>query len=49
MPVRPNKNTINILSGASLGRCPSIFMVKKIRKKEAMKNRIKAAENGSIL
>ena len=49
MPVNPNTDTINILSNASFGRFPSIFMVKKMRKNEAIKNLKKAAEYGSTL
>lgn len=49
IPVNPSKITINILLRGSLGSPPSIFMVKKTRKKEAIKNLKKAADYGSTL
>lgn len=47
--MRPKRVTINILLAGSLGSLPSIFMVNKMRKNEAMKNLKKAAEYGSTL
>jgi len=44
MPVKPSNNIMGILFSISLGRCPSILMVKKMRKTEAIENLIKAAE-----
>ncbi len=49
MPLKPSKNIIIILSGFNFGKQPSIFKVKKTRQTEAITNRKKAAEYGSIL